>query len=184
MSDVHLQQFADGMLLSLLRENNSEAFNVIYARYRERLYGYLVKVIKDTAEAEDILQEVFVSLWKRRSDLHHIESLYTYLFSCVRYGGFRYMRNEARKHHFRASWRLLFGEEDDLFEQQLAADELSRILNREVDKLPLKMRQVFILSRKEELSHREISHKLNISDKTVKKQINNALKYLHLKLNA
>ena len=183
MNDVHLQQFADDVLLNLLKEDNKEAFNVIYARYWERLYCYLVKAIKDTAEAEDILQEVFVSLWKRRNSLDSIASLSTYLFSCVRYGGFRHIRNEIKKNNFRASWRLLFNEEDDLFERQLAANELTTLLNREVDKLPVKMRQVFILSRKEELSYKEIAHKLNISDKTVKKQINNALKYLHLRLH-
>lgn len=183
MNGVHLQQFADDILLNLLKEDNKEAFDVIYMRYWERLYYYLVKAIKDTAEAEDILQEVFVSLWKRRGNLDNIGSLYTYLFSCVRYGGFRYIRNEIKKNRFKASWQSLLTDADDLFERQLDANELSRLVNKEIDRLPLKMREVFLLSRREDLSHREIAHKLNISDKTVKKQINNALKYLHLKLN-
>jgi RNA polymerase sigma-70 factor (ECF subfamily) len=183
MNDTHLQQYADDVLLSLLREDNKDAFDVIYMRYWERLYFYLVKAIKNAEEAEDILQDVFVSLWKRRSDLDGIESLSAYLFSCVRYGGFRYIRNEIKKNEFRKSWNSLFHEEDHLPEMQLAANELSRLLNKEIDKLPVKMREVFILSRKEELSYKEIAHKLNISDKTVKKQISNALKYLHLKLN-
>ncbi|SEW35984.1 RNA polymerase sigma-70 factor, ECF subfamily [Chitinophaga sp. YR573] len=183
MNDTHLQKYADDILLSLLKEDNRDAFDVIYMRYWERLYFYLVKTIKNAEEAEDILQEVFVSLWKRRSDLDGIESLSAYLFSCVRYGGFRYIRNEIKKNEFRKSWNFLFHEEDHLPEMQLAANELSRLLNKEIDNLPVKMREVFILSRKEELSYKEIAHKLNISDKTVKKQISNALKYLHLKLN-
>ncbi|NLR58654.1 RNA polymerase sigma-70 factor [Chitinophaga polysaccharea] len=183
MNGVHLQQYADDLLLNLLKEGNREAFDVIYLRYWEQLYFYLVKAIKDTEEAEDILQEVFVSLWKRRHNLGNITSLYTYLFSCVRYGGFRYIRQQMKKTTFRQSWGFLFSEADEVFEQQLEASELLHLVNREIDKLPLKMREVFILSRKEDLSHKEIAHKLNISDKTVKKQINNALKYLHLKLN-
>lgn len=183
MTDTHLQQYADDVLLNLLKEDNKDAFDVIYMRYWERLYFYLVKAIKNAEEAEDILQEVFVSLWKRRNDLDGIESLSGYLFSCVRYGGFRYIRNEIKKNDFRKSWNFLFQEEDNLPEMQLAANELSRLLNKEIDKLPVKMREVFILSRKEELSYKEIAHKLNISDKTVKKQVSNALKYLHLKLN-
>ncbi|SFD62714.1 RNA polymerase sigma-70 factor, ECF subfamily [Chitinophaga sp. CF118] len=183
MNDAHLQQYADDVLLNLLKEDNKEAFDVIYMRYWERLYFYLVKAIKDAEEAEDILQEVFVSFWKRRNNLDGIESLSAYLFSCARYSGFRYIRNEIKKNDFRKSWNFLFREEDDLFEMQLAANDLSRLLNKEIDKLPVKMREVFILSRKGELSYKEIAHKLNISDKTVKKQINNALKYLHLKLN-
>jgi RNA polymerase sigma-70 factor (ECF subfamily) len=183
MTDTHLQQYEDDVLLNLLKEDNKDAFDVIYMRYWERLYFYLVKAIKNAEEAEDILQEVFVSLWKRRNDLDGIESLSGYLFSCVRYGGFRYIRNEIKKNDFRKSWNFLFQEEDNLPEMQLAANELSRLLNKEIDKLPVKMREVFILSRKEELSYKEIAHKLNISDKTVKKQVSNALKYLHLKLN-
>ncbi len=183
MNGVHLQQYADDILLDLLKEDNREAFDVIYMRYWERLYFYLVKAIRDAAEAEDILQEIFVSLWKRRSNLQNVDSLYTYLYSCVRYGGFRYIRQEIKRNHFRKSWSLLFTDADDLFEQQLAANELSLLINHEIDKLPLKMKQVFLLSRTEDLSHKEIAHKLNISDKTVKKQISNALKYLHLKLN-
>lgn len=183
MNGVHLQQYADDILLDLLKEDNREAFDVIYMRYWERLYFYLVKAIRDTAEAEDILQEIFVSLWKRRGNLQNVDSLYTYLYSCVRYGGFRYIRQEIKRNHFRKSWSLLFTDADDLFEQQLAANELSLLINHEIDKLPLKMKQVFLLSRTEDLSHKEIAHKLNISDKTVKKQISNALKYLHLKLN-
>ena len=183
MNSANLQQCADDVLLDLLKENSKEAFDVIYVRYWERLYFYLVKAIKDTEEAEDILQEVFVSLWKRRSNLDSIESLSAYLFSCVRYSGFRYIRNEIKKNDFRKSWSFLFREEDNLSEMQLAANELSRLLNKEIDNLPVKMREVFILSRKDELSYKEIAYKLNISDKTVKKQVSNALKYLHLKLS-
>jgi len=183
MNGVHLQQYADDILLNLLKEDNREAFDVIYMRYWEQLYFYLVKAIRDTAEAEDILQEVFVSLWKRRGNLHHIDSLYTYLYSCVRYGGFRYIRQEMKKDRFHQSWQALFTDREELLERQLAANELALLVNREIDNLPLKMREVFLLSRKEDLSYKEIAHKLNISDKTVKKQISNALKYLHLKLN-
>lgn len=183
MNDLHLQQYADDVLLVLLKEDNKGAFDVIYLRYWERLYCYLLKAIKDAEEAEDILQEIFVSLWKRRRNLDSIECLNTYLFSCVRYMGFRYIRNEIKKNDFRRSWAFLFQEEDNLSELKITANELSRLLNNEIDKLPVKMREVFILSRKNELSYKEIAYKLNISDKTVKKQINNALKHLHLKFS-
>ena len=67
MNGVHFQQYADDVLLNLLIEGNREAFDVIYLRYWEQLYFYLVKAIKDTKEAEDILQAVFVSLWSLNS---------------------------------------------------------------------------------------------------------------------
>jgi RNA polymerase sigma-70 factor (family 1) len=183
MNSKDLQQLADHELLILLKESNKEAFDAIYTKYWDRLYFHLVKAIKDSDEAEDILQEVFYSLWKRRDTLENIESLCAYLFSCVRYGGIRYIRNNIKKNNYRESWEHFFCEKDDLFEQQYAAKELSTMLYNEIDKLPPKMREVFVLSRKDEFTYKEIAQKLNISDKTVKKQISNALKHLHLKLN-
>ncbi len=183
MHSRDLHQLADHELLVLLKEGNKGAFDAIYTKYWERLYFYLIKAIKDSDEAEDILQEVFYSLWKRRYTLENIESLCAYLFSCVRYSGIKYIRNNVKKNNYRESWNHFFCEEDDLLEQQYAAKELSAMLYNEIDKLPPKMREVFVLSRKDEFSYKEIAQKLNISDKTVKKQISNALKHLHLKLN-
>jgi RNA polymerase sigma-70 factor (family 1) len=172
----------DDQLLILLKEDDKGAFDLIYNRYWEQLFLYVAKVVADKDDAKDIVQEVFVSLWFRRLDLDYIFSLRAYLFTAARYKGLTYIKDNINKNKYLDSLKLFFDEEGDSSSQQVEANELSMLIDVEVAGLPAKMREVFILSRKENLSHKLISEKLMISDKTVKKQINNVLKHLRLKL--
>ena len=170
-------------LFCLLCEGDKAAFDQIYNLYWRRLFLYVVKVIKDSEAAEDIVQEIFVSLWLRRQEITEQQSLSGYLFTAARFKGINFVQDQLKKgkhadsliEHFSASQNRL----DDLME----AKELNGIITKEIQKLPPKMRDVFVLSRRDQLSHKEISEKLQISDKTVKKQINNALKVLRPKLS-
>jgi RNA polymerase sigma-70 factor (ECF subfamily) len=173
---------SDDQLLKLLQEDNRGAFDLIYKRYWEPLFIYVAKVVKDNDEAKDIVQEVFVSLWFRRMHLNDINSLRAYLFTAARYKGLTYIKDNISKNKYLESLKLFFDLECDSIVKQVEANELSLFVDSEIAKLPQKMRDVFILSRKEHLSHKLISEKLMISDKTVKKQINNVLKHFRLKL--
>lgn len=172
----------DSDLLALLREDIRPAFDEIYARYWEKLFVYLLKVVEDKDDVKDLLQEIFVSLWHRRLDAGEISSLKAYLFVAARYKGFDYIKKNINKNRYLESLANFFEEEDHACDAQHAASELGGLIDREIDRLPEKMREVFILSRREDLSHKLISERLMISEKTVKKQINNVLKVLRLKL--
>jgi RNA polymerase sigma-70 factor (ECF subfamily) len=172
----------DDQLLMLLKEDDKEAFDFIYNRYWGPLFIYVAKVVADKDAAKDIVQEVFVSLWFRRMSLSDIISLRAYLFTAARYKGLTYIKDNIDKNKYLESLKLFFEGEGSSISQQMEANELSLLIDREIASLPPKMRAVFILSRKENLSHKLISEKLMISDKTVKKQINNVLKHLRLKL--
>src|SRR5690606_16277594 len=76
-----------------------------------------------------------------------------------------------------------YGSSERNTEWSVGAKELSALLDAEIENLPERMREVFLLSRKEHLSYKEIAERLNISDQTVKKQIYNSLKYLRLKID-
>ncbi|TSJ35894.1 RNA polymerase sigma-70 factor [Mucilaginibacter corticis] len=173
---------SDQHLLKLLKEDDKKAFDLIYQRYWEPLFTYVAKAVKDRDEAKDIVQEVFVSLWYRRGSLHPINSLQAYLFTAARYKGLTYIKNNSHKNKYLESLSLFFEQECASVAGQVEADELNLIIQQELEKLPPKMKEVFILSRTEQLSHKLISEKLMISDKTVKKQINNVLKHFRLKL--
>jgi RNA polymerase sigma-70 factor (ECF subfamily) len=172
----------DDRLLVLLCEDNKEAFDLIYSRYWEQLFVYVAKIVTDSDNAKDIVQEVFVSLWYRRMDLGGINSLRAYLFTAARYRGLTYIKDNIYKDKYLTSLKQFFDEDCESTSQQLEASELSSWIDDEIESLPPKMKEVFILSRKENLSHKLISEKLMISDKTVKKQINNVLKHLRVKL--
>jgi RNA polymerase sigma-70 factor (ECF subfamily) len=172
----------DGELIELISRNNREAFDTVYNRYWEKLFLYIAKVIRDRDDAQDIVQEIFVSLWLRREELPRINSLSAYLFTAARYKGLSYIQANIHKSNYSESLSGFLTEQNYSPDQHQAAEELQSFINEGVASMPSKMRVVFSLSRTEGLSHKKIAEKLEISDKTVKKQISNALKHIRLKL--
>lgn len=168
-------------LLDLIRQDDKEAFDRIYTLYWEKLFLYVAKIIKDEDDAHDIIQDVFVSLWTRRQDLKIERSLNAYLFSAIRFKTLDYIHHSKMK----VSLNVVHEEypERGSVIEKYSAKELAIQINSRIQELPLKMKKIFLLSRNEEMSYKEISKMLSISDKTVKKQISNALKLLRFKLN-
>jgi RNA polymerase sigma-70 factor (ECF subfamily) len=173
----------DEKLFRLLCEGDKAAFDQIYNLYWQRLFLYVVKVIRDSDAAEDIVQEIFVSLWLRRKEITEQRTLSGYLFTAARFKGINFVQDQLKKGKHVESLIDYFKAPQNGLDDLMDAKELNRIINNEIEKLPSKMRDVFVLSRRDQLSHKEISEKLQISDKTVKKQINNALKHFKIVLN-
>src|SRR5690606_34010393 len=105
-----------------------------------------------------------------------------YLFVIARNLAFKQLQKSLRKQDVLEKFLAFYGEADDYTEQQVNANDLSLVIDQEIARLPEKMRQIFIMSRKENLSYNEIAERLEISDLTVKKQVSNALKYLRLRM--
>lgn len=177
------QTLTDLELLDLIRLDDRQAFEVLFNRYWYKLLKYAARVVYDNHEAEDMVQEVFYSLWERKNALSPITSVSSYLHGAIRYKGLGYVRSNLHKNKYLESLTYFFEEGCDTINEQLDASELDGIINSEIDKLPPKMREIFILSRIEHLSHKEIAEKLNISDATVKKQINRSLNHFRLILD-
>ena len=169
-------------LFSLLCEGDKAAFDQIYNLYWQRLYLYVVKAIRNSEAAEDIVQEIFVSLWLRRTEITEQRILSGYLFAAARFKGINFVQDQLKKGKHISSLMEHFNAAPERVDELMEAKELNSIVNSELEKLPSKMRHVFVLSRREQLSHKEISEKLQISDKTVKKQISNALKHFKMVL--
>lgn len=176
---VHL---TDHELLSLLSENNSLAFRVIYDKYIHDLYRYSRKLHIDSERADDIIQEVFISLWNRKDDLN-IENLRSWLYMAVRKKMLYELRKEKYHTKYQESLISFINPFWDPITEQLQAKQLEEFINAEIAKLPPKMREVFILSRQQHLSHKEIAAALSISESTVKKQVNNVLRIFRAKIN-
>ena len=158
---VHnLKLLDDSALIDLINQDYKPAFDELYQRYWEKLFVYLVRVLKDRQETEDILQELFVSVWNRRNQLQQIDSLSAYLFAAARFQGLRFIQKETKKGLFINSLVRFFNEADYSLDQQQSAKEAALIIDKTIESLPAKMQQVFILSRKEQLSHKEIADTL------------------------
>nr|WP_121269201.1 RNA polymerase sigma-70 factor [Pedobacter schmidteae] len=183
MALTQLNKYTDQQLLDLILEGDRKAFDQIYIRYWKRLLTYSGKIVRDEEEAQDIVQEVFVSFWKRRSELGDLDCLSSYLHGAIRFRSLGYIRSNLYKHNYLESLKSFFEEGTDMVNEHIDREELNAVIHSEISKLPPKMREIFILSRMEQMSHREIAERLNISDKTVKKQINRSLNLFRLVLD-
>jgi len=171
---------SDAELLNLLRLGDRAAYTEIYDRYIFALLNHAYNKTRSREEAKDIVQEVFVTLWARRESLS-IDYLAGYLFRSVRNIFLNQVAHQAIQDKFILSMEK-FAASNDIADHLIREKQLMAIIEREIAALPPKMREVFVLSRKEHLSHREIAEKLAISEQTVSKQVTNALKILRVKL--
>lgn len=163
-------------MIALLQKQDAAAFAFVYNAYWPKLYLYAYKILKDGIEAEDVVQEVLMSLWKKAADLAIKTDVLSYLLGAVKFACFNHIdKSKVRQEYLDSLYEFANSEVNQSLELVYLKD-LTRILEESVAKLPEKMREVFALSRYQQLSQKEIAEKLGISEKTVKKQINKALK--------
>lgn len=176
-------EHSDQQLLARLREGDHAAFTEIYNRYWSVLYLHARHMLGEPDLARDVIQEVFIGIWNKGGELELQTSLKAYLYKSVRNTILNMVRREKVQMGYMEELSHIYKEGTYDTEEQLRFNELSRLIEGEVQLMPPKMRVVFEMSRKEYLSHAEIASKLSISDSTVKKQVNKALRILRLRLN-
>lgn len=162
----------------LLKDGDKNAFNEIYERHWQRMAEYVLRVIKSQDEAQDIVQEIFVSIWRRRETIEIKGSLVAYLLKSARNLSLKYIEKNLHKENFYHSLSTHLADVQLLKLTPIEVKEMEEQLERAIDALPSKMREVFRLSRFENKSYKEIAAELGIAETTVKKQINNALKII------
>lgn len=176
----HAETHTDQVLLALLVRNDRNAFTVLYRRYWPTLYEAAWKRLKNAQQAEDIVQEIFITLWTRRAALK-IDNLPAYLHTAVRFRVLNYVERDLANAAFYEPFEAItasVSNADDL----LIEKELTSLVNTYIESLPEKRRAIFILHLKERLSTKEIADRLQVSQKTVQNQLGTALKGLHTRL--
>lgn len=172
------------LILTPLSEEDESVFSDTYKQYWQMLFRYVIRILPDEDDVADVVQETFVIFWEMRGKLDKIKSIKAYLLIIARNIAFKLLRERLKQSAVEDRLVEYYGDTDISTEQAIHERVLSGIIDAEINKLPEKMRNVFVLSRKEHLSYKEIAERLNISDQTVKKQIHNSLKCLRLKLDA
>lgn len=170
-------------LLKLLKESDQAAFEALYNLYWEIMYGTAYKRVKNSQTAEEIVQDLFTDLWYRREMLPAISSLSGYLHSAVHYRVINHIQKEIRKGRFEQYVALYHLDFDNSTEDELLYNDLHIYIDKEVETLPVKCREVFKLSRTHNKSNKEIAQTLGITEKAVEKHITKALKHLRASLN-
>ncbi|ACT91978.1 RNA polymerase sigma factor [Dyadobacter fermentans] len=177
------QGCTDSALLALIAEGDELAFAEVYRRYKGVLFLHARRILGNDEEGKDVLQELFTTLWTRRTSIDLKTNLCAYLYASVRNRVFDIIAHRKVEARYIASLAAFIEQGEYVTDQQVQEKELRELIEQEIALLPPKMREVFELSRKEELSYKEIADQLHISDKTVKKQVNNALHILREKLD-
>lgn len=165
--------YTDSRLLDLIARHDQAAFELLYRRYWSQLYDAAFQRLKDHQQAEDIVQEIFVTMWARREFLN-IYNLSGYLHTSVRNRVLNYVvRNKVSGGFYQPFAALLV--ESDTADMVLLEKELLDLLKAYVEALPEKRKQIFVLHLYNHLSTKEIAEKLQISQKTVQNQLRTAI---------
>lgn len=175
---------SDEDLVRLLSRHDHAAFVEIYDRYAGLLYVHARGKLRCRETARDLVQELFTAFWKNRATLNLRGSLSAYLYTAVRYRVINAITRKNLEHaYLNAPEQLLHAPVENVqADHHLREQQLKRLIEAEIDQLPERMRQIFRMSRQEHLTHKEIATELKLSEATVKKQVNNALKVLRVKL--
>ncbi|SDP44983.1 RNA polymerase sigma-70 factor, ECF subfamily [Mucilaginibacter sp. OK268] len=173
---------SDDKLVALLKQGNEQALKEIFTRYNKLLYSYAYKKLEDQEEAKDLVQDLFIRLWSNRESFVLKTSLPSYLFRAVRNRALDIFAHKKIKSDYVASFQAFIDLPQSTTDYLVREKDISALIDREIQSLPPKMREIFILSRKENYSHKEIAKKIGISEETVTKQIKRALKILRLRL--
>jgi RNA polymerase sigma-70 factor (ECF subfamily) len=152
-------------------------FEEIYKRFRPGLIHFACTITRNMADAEEVVNDVFMAIWERHSKLLEQESIKSYLFRAVKNRSLNQInRNKVIFDDIKEEMPIASKDHNVLDHMQ--AKETGAKITELIDKLPTKCRQVFLFSRMHELSHKEIAELMDITPKTVENQIGLALKFL------
>jgi RNA polymerase sigma-70 factor (family 1) len=174
--------YTDQELLTFLKEGSEAAFTEIYKRYWDKVYAVACHRLNDETEAEEVVQDVFFSFWKRREILEVKNSLNTYLAVAVKY---QVINRQTRKYYKTIEMDAMSQLEDsgvDSTQLWFSERELKQQLDDAISKLPEKCGVVFRMSRYEDKTNAEIAKKLGVTEKNVEAHITRALSSLRKSL--
>lgn len=164
--------------LKLLAEGDEQALQLIFNRYYKYLVVTAYNILHDDEQAKDMVQEVFFDLWRKRTEVKVQGSLKPYLRRAVVNRAIDAWRSKKRGGTWEEITDHNYEAQETSAQQHLEAADLKRVINLAVDSLPERCRQVFALSRFEDLTHREIAERLDISVKTIENQMTKALRII------
>jgi len=173
----------DQCLVQLLQKGNIVAFDSLFEIYSPKLFGFGMKYLKNENDSEELVQEVFVRVWEHHQSLKSELSFKSYLFTIA--------LNQIRKHFNKKVIALRYLENlqnnSEITENQIIQNDNYEIvlqhINLIVEQMPPRRREIFIKSKMEGKSSKEVAVELNISDGTVDNQVSEALRFIRSKLN-
>ncbi len=163
----------DEELFRQFQEGSWKAFKILFEAYSEQLYLYAAGFLGDREEARDIVQDAFVYLWENRKKITYTGSLYSYLLRSVKNSCIDYKMHEKVKEKYIREMEYLQDEAEEVSDN---FEESYKRLQKVIDSLPPKCKEIFVLGCVEGYSYKEVATRLGVSVNTVKTQIKLAYK--------
>jgi RNA polymerase sigma-70 factor, ECF subfamily len=157
-------------------------FELLFKSNFKGLCWFAVKYVKDLDTAKEIVQDAFINLWEKRESIDLSKPVKSYLSTIIYNKSLNYLRDNKKFNKDILSFENLYPDAGFHQTDKLIEDEISNKIKSAIDELPEKCREVFLLSRYENLKYQQIADKLQISIKTVEAQMSKALQHMRTRL--
>lgn len=165
-----------------IAKGEGKAFEAMYRYYYPRLGQFLLRYLYSKKAAEDVLQNLFFTIWKNRTNLEPRGTLRAYLYTAARNQALKYIKKNKKEAHSDLADHPYLESPLTYPEETIEYKEFVKAFQDAVQMLPDKRRQIFLLQREDKLTYSEIAEVLEISIKTVETQMTRSIKFLSTKL--
>lgn len=171
-------------LLNRLKNGDILAFDELYKLYSHKLFSFVFRILKDEADSDDIVQEVFLKIWTFREKLGDYKLLNSFIFTIAYNNSISLIRKRISSTKYIEYLRVLSVNQTQAnFITEIELIELNNKIEHLISNLPERQKQIFLLHREKGLTYPEIAEELEISKNTVENHMVKALKYLRQNLN-
>jgi len=171
-------------LLIRLKNGDILAFDKLYKLYSHKLFSFVFRILKDEADSDDIVQEVFLKIWAYREKLGDYKLLNSFIFTIAYNNSISLIRKRISSTKYIEYLRVLSVSQTPAnFITEIELTELNNKVENLISNLPERQKQIFLLHREKGLTYPEIAEELEISKNTVENHMVKALKYLRQNLN-
>lgn len=171
----------DNIWVSYLKQGNSRAFEQLFLKYQKKLYHFGYKILKNKEEAENLVQAVFMDIWENREQINEEKSFSGYIFKIAKNKIYNMLRKKINEQLYLNYITEHSSETEELRTEGSVSPQSEEMYEKLINSLPERRKEIFLLSRNDGLTYKEIALKLNISENTVDTQIRNALDFLRKK---
>ncbi len=175
-------QLSEQEIVGAIRQGNERIFEETFRKYYQSLCNYANSILKEMDEAEEVVQNLFLSIWEKRNDLEINISLKSYLYRAVHNHCLNRIKHLKIREEYQQYATNFYDASYESVSQTVMKNELEQKIEEAIRKLPEQCRLIFRMSRFEELKYHEIAEQLELSPKTVENQIGKALKILRVEL--
>jgi RNA polymerase sigma-70 factor (ECF subfamily) len=173
-----MSDFDNVKLLAKLKKGNTKAFEEIYNHNYSKVYRFIYRLTGNADDSKNFAQEAFIVLWENREKLEDSTLFDRYLYKVSRYIVLNSIRKKINEKIYEEYLLKTSSEHDNSLENSLQFNELEDFIKTNINKIPLRRREIFLLSYEKGLAYKELAKVLGLSEYTVDTQIRNALDYL------